>query len=88
MKIGDLKKQLPTKRSVFNLVGDLAALVFFGAGYLVVDHFNEWIDTQTPSGAAAQTSGSKPSASHTLVDEAQASTDREASALPNRTLSK
>jgi hypothetical protein len=77
MKISDLNKQLPAKRSVFILVGDLAALVFFGAGYLVVDHFNEWIDTQTPAGAAAPTgSSSKPSASHTLVDEAQAPTVR------------
>jgi hypothetical protein len=76
MKISALKKQIPAKRSVFTLVGDLAALLFFGAGYLVVDHFNEWIDTQTPAGAAAQTSGSsKPSASHTLVDEAQVPTD-------------
>jgi hypothetical protein len=77
MKMSDPNKQLPAKRSVFILVGDLAALMFFGAGYLVVDHFNEWIDTQTPSGASAQPSdSSKPSASHTLMDEVRSPTER------------
>jgi hypothetical protein len=77
MKISDLKQKLPAKKLVFSLVGDVAALMFFGVGYLVVDHFNDWIDTQTPSEVSAQTKSSKPSASHTFVRNMSAITDRD-----------
>jgi hypothetical protein len=77
MKIIDLKKKLLAKGLVFSLVGDIVAGMFFGVGYLVVDHFNDWIDTQTPSGVSAQTKErSKPSAGHTLTPNAQATIDR------------
>jgi hypothetical protein len=64
MKISDLKKKLLAKGLVFGLVVDSISLIFFGVGYLVVDHFNDWMDTQSPGGVSAQTTSdtSKPAA--------------------------
>jgi hypothetical protein len=55
MNNSDLKKKILTKGLALSLVGDLVAGMFFGVGYLVVDHFNDWMDAQTQSGVSAQT---------------------------------
>jgi hypothetical protein len=81
MKISNLKKKLLAKGLVFSLIGDLMAGMFFGVGYLVVDHFNDWIDTQSPAGVAAKTADgrSKSSLSHVRAHDAQLTTDRDSS---------
>jgi hypothetical protein len=75
MKMSDLKKHLPAKRLVFSAICDVAALMFFVVGYLVVDHFNDWMDTQAPSGVSAQTSERSEAASHILTHDEPATTD-------------
>jgi hypothetical protein len=83
MKLSDLKKKLLAKGLVFSLMGDLVSGIFFGVGYFVVDHFNDWIDTQSPAGVSAQTTSksSKPSVSHPPAHDLQQTTDRDRSSL-------
>ena len=55
MKLVDLKKRLLANGLALSLAGDLVSGMFFGVGYLAIDHFNDWMDAQTPSAATAQT---------------------------------
>ena len=55
MKMVDLKKRILANGLALSLVGDLVSGMFFGVGYLAIDHFNDWMDAQTPSEATAQT---------------------------------
>jgi hypothetical protein len=59
MKMVDLKKRLLAKGLALSLLGDLVSGIFFGVGYLAIDHFNDWMDTQSAANPPAQTTGER-----------------------------
>jgi hypothetical protein len=59
MKMVDLKKRLLAKGLALGLLGDLVSGLFFGVGYLAIDHFNDWMDAQSPTNPPAQTAGER-----------------------------
>ncbi len=59
MKMVELKKRILAKGLALSLLGDLVSGVFFGVGYLAIDHFNDWMDAQSTANSPTQTAGER-----------------------------
>jgi hypothetical protein len=59
MKMVDLKQRILATGLALSLLGDLVSGVFFGVGYLAIDHFNDWVDAQSAANPPAQTAGER-----------------------------
>ncbi len=53
MKQTNLRKKILINGLALKLIGDLVSGMLFGVGYLVVDRFNDWVDTPAQSSTAA-----------------------------------
>ena len=52
MKIATLRKKILVQGLILSLLGDLGSGMFFGVGYMMIDHLDEWRDAKTPSEVA------------------------------------
>ncbi len=59
MKMVAFKKRILANGLALSLLGDLVSGIFFGVGYLAIDHFNDWMDTQSATNPPAQTAGER-----------------------------
>ncbi len=59
MNMVNLKKRILANGLAVSLIGDLVSGMFFGVGYLAIDHFNDWMDTQSAVNPTAQTTGDR-----------------------------